>query len=160
MKQVKLSEEEISLLKLEAKNSLAYRNRQLKKLLTWLAIGTVGACGLLIYKDSSAILGKIFGTLIVGLFMGLNMLLFWKLARRSITKLERDVEQGVKIVGSSAIKFKSPLNQKIKLEDTTVIWTSHVIADTVTKGDIIDYEITPSGEYLFDCKKNAAQQSV
>ena len=114
-------------------------------------VGSIIAAALLYINDENRILTKSIAAMIVGIFMTLYTLIFWQLARQSISKLEQDLEQGKKIIGESQIITRNLFNQDLKLSDGTKIYGAFAEGHW-KKGDKIEYEITPTNEYLFSCR--------
>ena len=157
MKSVNLSAKEVAILTSAIADALEHRNRQLKQSITWILLGSILGAILLYLKDENSMINKLIAAVLYGLFMSLLMFVFWKLTRRSIGKLEKDLAAGTKTIGSSEIVSRNIFNRNVKLSDGTLIYGAYVEKYWM-KGDVIEYEVTPSNQYLFNCK-NASQQN-
>jgi hypothetical protein len=152
MEKIKLTEQEIGILKEEISNSDKYRSKQLKRLGILLISSLILLFVFLSIQSNSEILSKLTTISIFGILMVIPSLFSWFMAGIPIKKLKRDLANGTKLVGHSKVKSRNILNHNIKLTDGTPISVLDDSTRTWKVGDLISYKITPSKEYLLEYK--------
>lgn len=157
MERVELTEKEIRIIKEEISNSDKYRNKKLKRLGILLLSSLIILFVVLLIKFNSEILNKLTAILIIGIPMVIPLLIAWYMAGIPIKKLKRDLANGTKLVGQSTVKSRNILNHNIKLTDGTPISVLDDSTRTWKVGDLISYKVTPSKEYLLECKNTTRQ---
>lgn len=153
MKEVILTNREKSNLENELKDSKSYRKKQFKNLFLSIIIGN-SIAGIVVYLNNGSRNGKLFlGILAVIIVMLIPVGIGYILSQKRIKRLSSDLENGKKIEGKSIVKSINIFNRKISLSNGIKVFESNESYKTFKKGDLIKYKISPSNEYIFDCRK-------
>ena len=152
MSKVELTTDEREDLRRTIHHARIFRNKKFREL-TAIVIGAL-ALGL----SASYLADKLsWIMLLIALSLGMLMmslfLFAWYFAGRPITRMEKDLESGIKRTGISEIKTINILNRKIGLADGTTVHEGDSLYGKWKMGDKIFYRTTNSGEHLFECKR-------
>ena len=148
-----LSKADQESLELEIKNSIDGRQRKIKTGIFTSISGLV--LTMIIYYLN---LGRMGATLIllalVTMTYGLFNVASWTMFAKSIDKLKRDIDNGVKHVGQFTILSYNFLTRKVTLDNGLKL-DSFEIPDNWKKGDKLYIEKLPTSNFILKCDKNA-----
>lgn len=151
MKEVLLTNKEKTDLENKLQNYKSHRNKQLKEFLIIIVIGTIiGGFSAYLNNDNVKLLSGLLGIMIVLL---IPLTIAFLTSKKGINNLMSDLKIGKKIEGKATIKSINIFNRKISLSNGIKVFEQNEYYKTFKKGDLIKYKISPSNEFIFDCKK-------
>lgn len=153
MKEVILTNKEKINLENELQKHKYHRAKQFKFYLKIITVGTI-VCGITAYINyGNKSVNYLFGILGVIFVMLIPLTIGFLTSKKGINKLASDLKSGKKIEGKSTIKSINIFNRKIILSNGIKIFEPNEYYKTFKKGDLIKYKISPSNEFIFDCRK-------
>jgi len=153
MKKVILTNKEKSNLEKTLQEYKTHRIKKLKYFVTIIVVGTLIG-GITTYlKNENISTNFIFGLIGIITLMLIPSLIAFLSSKKGINKLTSDLKSGKKIEGKSTVKSINIFNRKISLLNGVKVFERNDYYKTFKKGDLIKYEISPSNEYIFECRK-------
>jgi len=153
MKKVILTNKEKSNLEKTLQEYKTHRIKKLKYFVTIIVVGTLIG-GITTYlKNENISTNFIFGLIGIITLMLIPSLIAFLSSKKGINKLTSDLKSGKKIEGKSTVKSINIFNRKISLLNGVKVFERNEYYKTFKKGDLIKYEISPSNEYIFECRK-------
>ena len=153
MKKVILTNKEKSNLEKTLQEYKTHRIKKLKYFVTIIVVGTLIG-GITTYlKNENISTNFIFGLIGIITLMLIPSLIAFLSSKKGINKLTSDLKSGKKIEGKSTVKSINIFNRKISLLNGVKVFERNEYYKTSKKGDLIKYEISPSNEYIFECRK-------
>ena len=153
MKKVILTNKEKSNLEKTLQEYKTHRIKKLKYFVTIIVVGTLIG-GITTYlKNENISTNFIFGLIGIITLMLIPSLIAFLNKKKGINKLTSDLKSGKKIEGKSTVKSINIFNRKISLLNGVKVFERNEYYKTSKKGDLIKYEISPSNEYIFECRK-------
>ncbi|EAZ79302.1 hypothetical protein [Algoriphagus machipongonensis] len=159
MKEVQLTDEEISILQQEINHAEDYRTKKLKEVTLMVIGGVILSATIFIFNKGLKFSQIIIPCAGLGLLMILISLIAWFFAYKPIKKMKNDLSNQTKLIGHSEIESINVFNRKITLVDGTKVWQMNQHQEKWKKGDLIIYSMTPSNEYIFECVKTPHNKS-
>ena len=151
MKEVLLTNKEKINLENKLQNYKSHRNKQLKEFLIIIVIGTIiGGFSAYLNNGNVKLLSGLLGIMIVLL---IPLTIAFLTSKKGINNLMSDLKIGKKIEGKATVKSINIFNRKISLSNGIKVFEPNEYYKTFKKGDLIKYKISPSSEFIFDCKK-------
>ncbi|QNK78265.1 hypothetical protein H7F37_04050 [Winogradskyella sp. PAMC22761] len=153
MKEVILTNKEKINLENELQKHKSHRTKQFKFYLIIVVVGTIigGIPAYINYGHKNV--NFLFGTLGFILVMLIPLTVGFLTSKKGVNKLTSDLKSGKKIEGKSTIKSINIFNRKIILSNGIKVFEPIEYYKTFKKGDLIKYKISPSNEFIFDCRK-------
>lgn len=153
MTEVPLTDTEKSKLEKTLRDYKSHRIKQLKYFVTIILVGTL-ISGIFTYmKYENISTDFIFGLLGFILLMLILVVIAFLDSKKGINKLSSDLKSGKKIEGKSTVKSINIFNRKISLLNGVKVFEPNEYYKTFKKGDLIEYKISPSNEFVFECRK-------
>lgn len=153
MKEVILTNKEKINLENKLQKHKSHRSKQYKFYLTIIIVGTIigGIPAYINYGNKSV--KFLFGISGVILVILIPLTIGFLTSKKGINKLVSDLKSGKKIEGKATIKSINIFNRKIILSNGIKVFEPNEYYKTFKKGDLIKYKISPSNEFIFDCRK-------
>ncbi|WP_299840383.1 hypothetical protein [uncultured Tenacibaculum sp.] len=153
MKETILTNKEKSNLEKTLQEYKTYRIKKLKYLATIIVIGSLIG-GIPTYlKNENISANFIFELIGIIALMLIPLLIAFLASKKGINRLSSDLKSGKKIEGKSTVKSINIFNRKINLLNGVKVFEPNEYYKTFKKGDLIKYKISPSNEYIFECRK-------
>ena len=152
MKEVILTNKEKVNLENELQNYKSHRNKQLKEFLIIFIIGTIIG-GILVYQNNGN-LKFLIGILGIMIVMIVPVIIAFLISKKGVNKLTSDLKKGKKIEGKATIRSINFFNRAIRLSNGIKIFEPNEHYKTYKKGDLINFKVSPSNEYIFECIKD------
>jgi uncharacterized protein YacL len=154
MSKIPLTEEEILKLKGEIEFSISDRKKRMLDGLVYLTLGIF--IGLIVnYLRSGGLVNValFISSFILFIIMLIPFLGAYLLTQKRINKLRTDLKKEIKIVGKEKIESINIFNRTIKLSNGVKVFEPNEYYKTFKKGDLINFKVSPSNAYIFECLK-------
>jgi hypothetical protein len=147
-----LTEIEKSLLKEEILSSNFHLKKQFNSTILYILLGVI-ISGIFNYWKYGYSIGLIFFSLILFTIFLIPLFIAFSISRKRINRLKNDLDSSFKIIGTKKIKSINYFNRKIKLSNGIKVFEPIESYKTFEKGDLINFKVSPSNEFIFECTK-------